>query len=77
MIAAIDFGCCAIRSTFRERIPGAPVTMYSENSEYVVLSNIERYQQLLETHEVPHAVCEDTLAIYGNQATLRQGRYWT
>ena len=69
MITAIDFGCYAIRSTFREGISGVPVTMYSEKSEYVVLPNIERYQQLLEAHEVPHAVCEDTLAIYGNQVT--------
>jgi hypothetical protein len=69
MITAIDFGCYAIRSTFREGISGVPVTMYSEKSEYVVLPNIERYQQLLEAHEVPYAVCEDTLAIYGNQVT--------
>lgn len=68
MITAIDFGCYAIRSAFREPGTGAPVSMYSEKSEYVVLPNIERYRQLLDSHEVPRAECEDTLAVYGNQA---------
>ena len=68
MIAAIDFGCYAIRSAFRVDTVGAPVTIYSEKSEYVVLPKVERYQQLLESHEIARAECEDTLAVYGNQA---------
>ena len=68
MITAIDFGCYAIRSAFREDIAGAPVKILSEKSEYVVLPNIERYRQLLDSHEVPRAECEDSLAVYGNQA---------
>jgi hypothetical protein len=62
MITAIDFGCYAIRSAFREEKIGAPVTMYSEKSEYIVLPNIERYRRLLDEHQVARAECEDTLA---------------
>ncbi|MCH2200565.1 MAG: hypothetical protein MK102_01235 [Fuerstiella sp.] len=69
MIAAIDFGCFAIRSAFRQDTDGAPITVYSERSEYIVLPNTERYRQLLDTHTVPHAECEDTVAVYGNQAS--------
>lgn len=68
MITAIDFGCYAIRSAFREDIAGAPVKMFSEKSEYIVLPNIPHYQQLLDSQEVSRAECEDTLAVYGNQA---------
>lgn len=68
MITAIDFGCYAIRSAFREDASGSPVKVFSERSEYVVLPNIERYRQLLDSHQVPRAECEDTLAAYGNQA---------
>ncbi len=69
MITAIDFGCFAIRSAFREENVGAPVSMYSERSEYIVLPNIERYRQLLDAHQVARAECEDTLAVYGSQAS--------
>lgn len=68
MITAIDFGCHAIRSAFRESVAGAPVRMFSEKSEYITLPNIPRYQQLLDAQNVSRAVCEDTLAVYGNQA---------
>jgi hypothetical protein len=69
MITAIDFGCYAIRSAFREEKIGAPVTMYSEKSEYIVLPNIERYRRLLDEHQVARAECEDTLVVYGSQAS--------
>ncbi|MCH2210455.1 MAG: hypothetical protein MK110_04085 [Fuerstiella sp.] len=68
MITAIDFGCFEIRSAFRQAKDGAPITVFSERSEYLVLPNTERYRQLLGTHVIPHAECEDTLAVYGNQA---------
>ncbi len=68
MITAIDFGCYAIRSAFRENMDGAPVRLFSERSEYVVLPNVERYLQLLNLHEIPRAECEDTLVVYGNRA---------
>ncbi len=68
MITAIDFGCYAIRSAFRGTTAGGPVSVCSEKAEYVVLPNIERYRQLLDTHDVPRAECEDSLVIYGNQA---------
>ena len=68
MITAIDFGCYAIRSAFREDIAGAPVKMFSEKSEYVVLPNVDRYRQLLDSHEVSRAECEETLAVYGSPA---------
>lgn len=68
MITAIDFGCYAIRSACRREHAGAPITMYSEQSEYVVLPNIERYRQLLDAHEVPRAECEESLVVFGNQA---------
>jgi len=68
MITAIDFGCFAIRSAFREDRAGAPISMYSEQSEYVMLPNIERYRQLLDSHAVSRAECEDSLTVYGNQA---------
>ena len=68
MITAIDFGCYAIRSAFREDIDGVLLKMFSERSEYVVLSNVEHHQQLLDFHNIPRAECGDTLAVYGNQA---------
>lgn len=68
MITAIDFGCYAIRSAYRENTVGAPINVFSEKAEYVVLPNIERYRQLLDSHQVPRAECEDMLAVYGNEA---------
>lgn len=68
MITAIDFGCYAIRSAYRDSVAGAPVKVFSERSEYVILPNTERCRKLLKSHGISHAECEDALAVFGNQA---------
>lgn len=62
MIAAIDFGCYAIRSAVRtDRI-----TLRSERSEYVILPGKHDYHQTLTERKVPFARCEGSLVAYGN-----------
>ena len=62
MIAAIDFGCYAIRSAIRTD----RVTLRSERSEYVILPGKHAYQQTLTERRIPYARCEGSLVAYGN-----------
>ena len=68
MICAIDFGSCRIRSVFRN--PQAPerLTMFSERSEYTLLTNTQQHRQTLEAQAVPCAECDQALVVFGNRA---------
>ncbi|MEJ7592679.1 MAG: hypothetical protein WKF77_14105 [Planctomycetaceae bacterium] len=72
MICAIDFGSCRIRSVFRN--PQAPerLTMFSERSEYTLLTNTQQHRQTLEAQAIPCAECDQSLVVFGNRAASAQ-----
>ena len=72
MICAIDFGSCRIRSVFRNPQRPERLTMFSERSEYTLLTNTEQHRMTLEAQAVPYAECDQALVVFGNQATRAQ-----
>jgi hypothetical protein len=43
--------------------------MYSERSEYTLLTNTEQHRQSLEMQAVPYAECDQALVVFGNRAS--------
>lgn len=72
MICAIDFGSCRIRSVFRNPQTPERLKMFSERSEYTLLSNSEQNRMSLESQAVPYAECDQALVVFGNLATSVQ-----
>ena len=72
MICAIDFGSCRIRSVFRNPHTPERLSMYSERSEYALLSNSEQHRRAIEAEEVPYAECDQALVVYGSHAASVQ-----
>ena len=72
MICAIDFGCCRIRSVFRNPQSPERLTMHSERSEYALLENTDQHRAALENLEVPYAECDQALVVFGNHAATAQ-----
>ncbi len=68
MITAIDFGCYAIRTAFRDPATAAAITLYSERSEYAILPDQESHRQALLEREISYGACEDNLLVFGNRA---------
>lgn len=68
MITAIDFGSHRIRSIFRNPDHPERLSMFVERCEYALLANSEQHRTTLESRHIPYAVCEDALAVVGNQA---------
>jgi hypothetical protein len=66
MICAIDFGSCWIRALYRN--PAAPqrLTLFSEPAEYVLLANSEPHRSLLQSRQIPFAICDDALLVTGH-----------
>ncbi|HQX53379.1 MAG TPA: cell division protein FtsA [Planctomycetaceae bacterium] len=69
MICAIDFGSCRIRSVFRNPQTPERLSMYSERSEYAMISKTTQHQLAIETQHIPHAECDQALVVYGNHVT--------
>ena len=72
MICAIDFGSCRIRSVFRSLQTPERLTMFSERSEYTLLSNTDQHRAALENLDVPYAECDQALVVFGNHAATAQ-----
>lgn len=72
MICAIDFGSCRIRSVFRNPQTPERLTMFSERSEYALLTNTEQHRLTLKALAVPYAECDQALVVFGNQAASAQ-----
>ncbi len=72
MICAIDFGSCRIRSVFRNPQTPERLTMFSERSEYTLLTNTEQHRLVLEAQAVPYAECDQALVVFGNHAASAQ-----
>jgi len=72
MICAIDFGSCRIRSVFRNPQTPERLKMFSERSEYALLTNTEQHRLTLEAQAVPYAECDQALVVFGNQAASAQ-----
>ncbi|MBC7965784.1 MAG: rod shape-determining protein [Fuerstia sp.] len=72
MICAIDFGSCRIRSVFRNPQTPERLTMFSERSEYTLLTNTEEHRQALEVQSVSYAECDQALVVFGNRAARVQ-----
>lgn len=70
MITAIDFGCYAIRTAFRDPATTAAITFYSERSEYAILPDQESHRQALLERNISYGACEDNLVVFGNRAGL-------
>jgi hypothetical protein len=68
MITALDFGCYAIRSAYRQHPSSRQLTMFCERSEYTLLPNTDRYLTALTESRIPSAQCEDHLVVFGNRA---------
>lgn len=68
MICAIDFGSCRIRSVFRNPRTPERLSMYSEQSEYAIVSNTAQHKLAIESLEVPYAECDQAVVVYGNHA---------
>ncbi|MEZ6062833.1 MAG: hypothetical protein R3C19_21020 [Planctomycetaceae bacterium] len=68
MITAMDFGCHAIRSAYRDPRTPDRITMFCERTEYAELPNTEPFRNALEAAHTPYAECEDSLVIFGNRA---------
>ncbi len=68
MITAIDFGCSRIRSAFRNPEHPERLSLFAERCEYALLRNTEPHRRTLEERQISYAVCEDSLAVVGNQA---------
>ncbi len=72
MICAIDFGSCRIRSVFRNPQTPERLTMFSERSEYTLLTNTDEHRQALEAQSVSYAECDQALVVFGNRAARVQ-----
>ncbi len=72
MICAIDFGSCRIRSVFRNPQTPERLTMFSERSEYTLLTNTDQHRLALEAQAVPYAECDQALVVFGNHAASAQ-----
>lgn len=68
MITAIDFGCYAIRTAFRDTAASSAITLYSERSEYAILPDQKSHRQALLEREIAYGACEDNLLVFGNRA---------
>ena len=72
MICAIDFGSCWIRSVFRKPETPDRLAMYSEKSEYALLTNSHELRRTLDDQQIPYADCEGALVVVGNSAAKAQ-----
>ena len=72
MICAIDFGSYRIRSVFRSPQTPERLTMFSERSEYTLLTNTEEHRQALEVPAISYAECDQALVVFGNRAARVQ-----
>ena len=72
MICAIDFGSCWIRSVFRKPETPDRLAMYSEKSEYALLTNSQDLRRTLDDQQIPYADCEGALVVVGNSAAKAQ-----
>ena len=72
MICAIDFGSCWIRSVFRKPETPDRLAMYSEKSEYALLTNSEHHRRTLDDQQIPFAECEGALVVVGNNSAKAQ-----
>lgn len=68
MITAIDFGCCEIRTAYRDAGQPDALTLIRERSEYVTLPDQETYRSTLSRGRIPHAESESGLIVFGNAA---------
>lgn len=69
MIAAIDFGSSRIRSTFRTPDHPDRLSLFVERSEYALVQDTAQHRRALLDLQIPFAVCQDALAVVGNQAS--------
>jgi hypothetical protein len=68
MICAIDFGSCWIRSIFRNPRATERLSLFSEKSEYALISGTEQHRRVLQEQRIPYAECEGVFAIIGSNA---------
>jgi hypothetical protein len=66
MICAIEFGSCWIRALYRNSATPQRLMLFSEPAEYVLLANNESHRSLLQTRQIPFAVCDDALLVTGH-----------
>lgn len=69
MITAMDFGCSRIRSTFRNPDHPERLSLFVERCEYALIQDTPQHRRTLEEQQITYAVCQDALAVVGNQAS--------
>lgn len=68
MMTAIDFGCRTIRAARHSGSDSKRLTLSTEQSEYAVVPLQPEFRCMLIERKIPHAVCEDSIIVFGNRA---------